>query len=199
MVDGGAPANDHQQMSSKGGKNTIEKKRKSPPRDDNYKMADGSAPENDLQQMTSEGGKASKGGNALSKNRQQRLKEEDQKVYKVGYFEGHSSQHLRDLGLGDHLLKQAKRKEKAVEKATFDRLLKRAKRKAKAVEKATLEKAAAVAFEMEVLTAVLKVPGTTKKRKQRVAEQMTPAIPSGSISYKQGKFYRAWKMHEHLD
>jgi hypothetical protein len=105
----------------------------------------------------------------------------------VGYFEEHSSQHLRDLGLGDHLLKQAKRKAKAVEKAALE--------KAKAVEKA-----AAVAFEMEVLTAVLKVPGITKKRKQKqsVAEQMIPAIPSGSSSYKQGKFHRAWKLHKHL-
>jgi hypothetical protein len=59
----------------------------------------------------------------------------------VGYFEGHSSQHIRDLGLGDHLLdQQAKRK-------------------------------AAEAFEVEVLTAVLEVPGITKKRKQRVAEK----------------------------
>jgi hypothetical protein len=64
--------------------------------------------------------------------------------------------------------------------------------------KAALEKAAAVAFEMEVLTAVLKVPGTTKKRKQRVAEQMIPEILQGSSSYKQGKFHRAWKTHEHL-
>jgi hypothetical protein len=38
----------------KGGKNSIEKKRKSPPRDADFKMADGSAPENDLQQFTSE-------------------------------------------------------------------------------------------------------------------------------------------------
>ena len=64
--------------------------------------------------------------------------------------------------------------------------------------KAALEKAAAVAFEMEVLTAVLKVPGTTKKRKQRVSEQMTPSIPSDSSSYKRGKFHRAWKLYEHL-
>jgi hypothetical protein len=61
-----------------------------------------------------------------------------------------------------------------------------------------LEKAAAVAFEMEVLTAVLKVPGTTKKRKQRVAEQMNPKISPGTYSYKQGKFHSAWKTHEHL-
>ena len=161
----------------KGGMASVEKKRKSPARDANYKMADGSAPENDLQQFTSEG------GNAGSKNRQQRLKGEDQKVYEVGYFEGHSSQHLSDLGLG---LKQAKRKAKAVEKAAL-----------KAV-KAALEKAAAVAFEMEVLTAVLKVPGTTKKRKQRVAEKMSPAIPSGSHSYKRGKFHIAWMKYEHL-
>jgi hypothetical protein len=66
MADGGAPENDHQQMASEGGKNSIEKKRKSPPRDDNYKMADGSAPENDLQQMTSEGGK-----NSTEKKRKQ--------------------------------------------------------------------------------------------------------------------------------
>jgi hypothetical protein len=75
---------------------------------------------------------------------------------------------------------------------------KQAKRKAKAVEKAALEKAAAVAFEMEVLTAVLEVPGTTKKRKQRVAEQMIPEISPGSSSYKQGKFHRSWKTHQHL-
>jgi hypothetical protein len=53
---------------------------------------------------------------------------------------------------------------------------------------------------MEVLTAVLKAPGITKKRKQkqRVAEQMIPAIESGSSSYRKGKFHRAWKLHEHL-
>jgi hypothetical protein len=40
-----------------GGKNSIEKKRKSPARDANYKMANGDAPENDLQQFASERGK----------------------------------------------------------------------------------------------------------------------------------------------
>jgi hypothetical protein len=54
-------------MSSEGGFALIEKKRKSPPRDANHKMADGSAPENDLQQMSSAG------GNARSNNTQQRL------------------------------------------------------------------------------------------------------------------------------
>jgi hypothetical protein len=140
----------------------IKKRKESPARDANYKMANGDAPENDLQQMSSEA------GNAGSKNRQQRLKEEDQKVYEVGYFEGHSSQHLRDLGLGDHLPdQQAKLK-------------------------------AAEPFEMEVLTAVKEVPGITKKRKMRVAEKMSPAIPSGSHSYKRGKFHIAWKKYEHL-
>jgi hypothetical protein len=41
------------------GKISIEKKRKSPARDANYKMANGGAPENDLQQFGSGGGKAS--------------------------------------------------------------------------------------------------------------------------------------------
>jgi hypothetical protein len=63
---------------------STEQKRKSPPRDDKHKTADGSAPENDHQQMGSEG------GNARSNNNQQRLKGEDQGVYEVGYFEGHS-------------------------------------------------------------------------------------------------------------
>jgi hypothetical protein len=78
---------------------------------------------------------------------------------------------------------------------------KQRKAKAKAVEKAALkaalEKAAAEAFEMEVLTAVLEVPGITKKRKQRVAEKMSPAIPPGSRSYKKGKFHIAWNKYEH--
>ena len=104
----------------------------------------------------------------MSKNRQQRLKEEDQEVYEVGYFEGHSGQHLRDLGLGEITgYQQAKRK-------------------------------AAEAFEMEVRTAVKEVPGITKKRKMRVAEKMSPAIPSGSNSYKRGKFHIAWNKYEHL-
>ena len=55
MADGGAPENDHQQMSSEAGTASIEEKRKSPARDTNYKMANGDAPENDLQQITSEG------------------------------------------------------------------------------------------------------------------------------------------------
>jgi hypothetical protein len=50
----------------------------------------------------------------------------------------------------------------------------------------------------EVLTAVLEVPGITKKRKMRVAEKMSPAIPSGSHSYKRGKFHIAWNKYEHL-
>jgi hypothetical protein len=41
----------------KGGMISIEKKRKSPARDPNHKMADGGAPANDLQQFASEGGK----------------------------------------------------------------------------------------------------------------------------------------------
>ena len=75
--------------------------------------------------------------------------------------------YARGLGLGDHLLKQAKRK-------------------------------AAEAFEMEVRTAVLEVPGITKKRKMRVAEKMSPVIPPGSHSYKWGKFHIAWNKYEHL-
>ena len=41
---------------------------------------------------------------------------------------------------------------------------------------------------------------STKKnqQKKRVAEQMSPAILSGSSSYKQGKFHRAWNLHKHL-
>jgi hypothetical protein len=51
---------------------------------------------------------------------------------------------------------------------------------------------------MEVLTAVLEVPGIAKKRKQRVAEQMIPERSPGSNSYTQGKLHRAWKKHKHL-
>jgi hypothetical protein len=141
-------------------------KRKSPPSDANYKMADGSAPENDHQHMSSKGGKVS--GRAGSKNRQQRLKEEDQKVYEVRYFEGRSSQHLRDLGLGEVTeYQQAKRK-------------------------------AAEAFEMEVFTAVSEVPRITKKRKMRVAEKMSPKIPPASSSYRRGEFHIAYNKYEHL-
>jgi hypothetical protein len=51
--------------------------------------------------MCSEGGTS--GGNAGPKNRQERLKEEDQRVYEVGYLEGHDIQHLLGLGLGVHV------------------------------------------------------------------------------------------------
>jgi hypothetical protein len=51
---------------------------------------------------------------------------------------------------------------------------------------------------MEVLTAILKVPVITKKRKRRVAEKMVPEISPGSNSYRVGEFHRAWKKHEHL-
>jgi hypothetical protein len=97
---------DLEQRTSQGGFASVEQRKESPPRDPNHKMADGSAPENDLQQFTSES------GNAGSKNRQQRLKGEDQKVYEVGYFEGHSSQHLRDLGLGVSSNADSRRKPK---------------------------------------------------------------------------------------
>ena len=56
----------------------------------------------------------------------------------------------------------------------------------------------AAVFEMEVLTTILEVPVITKKRKQRVAEQMVQEISPGSNSYRRGKFHRAWKKHEHL-
>jgi hypothetical protein len=134
---------------------TIKKRKESPARDANYKMANGLVAANDLQQLTSEL------GNARSNNNQQRLKGEDQGVYEVGYFEGHSSQHIRDLGLGVGLDQQK-------------------------------------AFEMEVATAIKKVPGATKNRKRRVAELMVPEIPFDSSSYRQGKFSTAWKKHKHL-
>jgi hypothetical protein len=54
------------------------------------------------------------------------------------------------------------------------------------------------AFEMEVRTAVLEVPGITELRKKRGAEQMSPAISSRSHSYKKGKFHTAWNKYEHL-
>jgi hypothetical protein len=95
------------------------KKKESPPRDANYKMANGLVAASDLEQFTSEG------GNARSNNNQQRLKGEDQEVYEVGYFDGHSSQHLRGLGLGVGLDQQK-------------------------------------AFEVEVATAIKKVPVDTK-------------------------------------
>jgi hypothetical protein len=163
MANGGAPENDHQQMSSEGGKiggpALIEKKKKSPARDANYKMANGGAAANDHQQMSSDGGRI--GGQTKSNNNQQRLKGEDQGVYEVGYFEERSSQHIRDLGLGMGLDQQK-------------------------------------AFEMEVATAIKKVPGRpTKNRKRRVAELMVPEIPFDSNSYRRGKFYTAWKKHKH--
>jgi hypothetical protein len=40
------------------------------------------------------------------------------------------------------------------------------------------------AFEMEVVTALIKVPVGTPKRKQRVAAQMVPVASAGSSSYK---------------
>ena len=54
------------------------------------------------------------------------------------------------------------------------------------------------AFEMEVATAIKKVPGATKNRKRCVAELMVPEIPFDSSSYRQGKFNTAWKKHKHL-
>jgi hypothetical protein len=53
-VKGGmASVESHGKQMAKGGIASIEKKRKSPPRDADFKMADGSAPENDPhQQMT---------------------------------------------------------------------------------------------------------------------------------------------------
>jgi hypothetical protein len=119
----------------------IKKRKESPARDANYKMADGGAPENDHQQMSSEGGNIGGAAAALA-NAQRRRNEGGQSAYTVEHLEGDNMPYARGLGLGDHLLKQA---------------IKQAKRKAKAVEKA-LEKAAAVAFEMEVLAAVLEVP-----------------------------------------
>jgi hypothetical protein len=66
-------------------------------------MASGLVAASDLEQFTSEGGNG-----ARPNNGQQRLKEEGQKIYayEVSYYEEHSSQHLLDLGLGDHLLQQ---------------------------------------------------------------------------------------------
>ena len=64
-----ASVESHGKQMAKGGIASIEKKRKSPPRDDNHKMADGSAPENDHQQMSSEGGKI--GGPASIKKRKE--------------------------------------------------------------------------------------------------------------------------------
>jgi hypothetical protein len=83
---------------------------------------------------------------------------------------------------------EACRKRNTVQKAYRQRVNK---------DKAALVKAAAEAFETEVLTAVLEVPGITMKRKQRVAEKMSPAIPSSSHSYKKGKFHIAWNKYEH--
>jgi hypothetical protein len=51
---------------------------------------------------------------------------------------------------------------------------------------------------MEVFTAVSEVPRITKKRKMRVAEKMSPKIPPGSSSYRQGKFHIAYNKYEHL-
>jgi hypothetical protein len=77
MADGGAPANDHQQMSSEGGKNSIEKKRKSPPRDpDHVIKGTGERAENDLEQRCSEGGSASVASCALARA-QHRRNEDD--------------------------------------------------------------------------------------------------------------------------
>jgi hypothetical protein len=63
-------------------------------------MASGLVAANDREQMSSEG------GNAKPKNTQERLKEEDQKVYAVGYLEGNDRQHLLGLGLGVSRLAQ---------------------------------------------------------------------------------------------
>jgi hypothetical protein len=92
-----------------------------------------------------------KGGIALSKNRQQRLKGEDQKVYEVGYFEGHSSQHLRDLGLGFSSQSQRKPKYELLElgKQMDDAILRECFKEGKSVC-GKVKRKAAVALSMGV-------------------------------------------------
>jgi hypothetical protein len=99
--------NDHEQMTSVRRRNCVDQEeqgeRAQRPQLLNHVM-DGSGlfAANYHEQMSSEG------GNAGPKNRQERPKEEYQKVYEVGYFEGHDSQHLLSLGLklGDRLRQQ---------------------------------------------------------------------------------------------
>jgi hypothetical protein len=160
MANGGtASVGSHGAQMANGGIASMKKKKESPPRDANYKMASGLGAANVHEQMSSEGGTAA----ALANAQHRRRNEDGQSAYTytTERLEGDNMPYARGLALGDYLLQQE-------------------------------------AFEMEVLTAVLKVPVITKKRKRRVAEQMVPEISPGSYSYRQGEFHRAWKKHKHL-
>ena len=168
----------------------MKKKKESPPRDANYKMATGLGAASDHAQTSSEGGTGS-----IKKQKASAPRDPN---YVMATGLGAASAHAQTSSEGGTAAAlanaQRRRNEDGQSAYTIERL-----------EGDNMPHARGLglgdhllqqeAFEMEVITEVLEVPVITKKRKRRVdvAEQMVPEIPPVCYSYRRGEFHRAWK------